>query len=94
MEFEIQYYPSSVGSSRISEESLDDLQLMLGDLIVYSPPQPALLPANPCDQFELENDYFELEERRPRTGSGTYLTKRKNKQIKKLIRRRGSTVGK
>jgi len=22
---------------------------MLGDLIVYSPPQPALLPANPCD---------------------------------------------
>lgn len=67
-----------------------DIELLLDDLILYSPTRPALLPADASDMALLEADAFQLEgmESRPRLKS--FGSSRKNKHIRKGARRRGS----
>lgn len=64
--------------------------MLMGDLVVFSPSPPTLAPIDHSLEDELEIENFRLEEKRPRLGSDTFTTIRKNKLIRKLIRRRGS----
>ena len=62
MESELRFYSNSSESNPHSEElSLVELEIMVADLIVYSPLQPVLLPSDPSDEEELEKDLFQLE---------------------------------
>lgn len=69
-----------------------EIEILMGDMLVFSPPQPALAPIDCCFEDELALGNFELEGRRPRAGSDSFSSKRKNKQIRKLCKRRGSIV--
>lgn len=70
-----------------------DLELLINDIILYSPPQLLIVPAEPLNLAELENDVFQLETKRPRIGSGCSHSGRKIKHIKKILKRRGSEYG-
>lgn len=62
MESRLRFYSSSAENSPVSEEfSLDELEIMVSDMILYSPVQPVLLPSEPRDEEELEKDLFQLE---------------------------------
>lgn len=91
MESKLRFYSSSLESSPVFEEpSLADLEIMLADLILYSPSHPALLPVEPHNTDELERDAFQLELPASRHRSGSFSSPRKVKHIKKHLKRRGS----
>lgn len=92
MSTEISFLVKLSPSSYIESESLMEISMMMEDLIVFSPPQPMLAPIDHSFEDELEMENFQLEERRPRAGSDSFTTKRKNKHIRKLIKRRGSVA--
>jgi hypothetical protein len=80
-------FPSSA-----EQNSLMEIEILMGDMMFFSPVQPVLTPIDCSFEDELELESFELERRRPRAHSDSFILKRKYKQIRKLSKRRGSIL--
>lgn len=78
--------------SSVDRDSLMEIEILMGDMMFFSPVQPLLAPIDCSFEDELELESFELEKPRPRTNSESFILKRKNKQIRKQSKRRGSLV--
>ena len=61
MESESHMQNSPLQSSVSSNESMIEIELLMGDMLLYSPLQPAIVPVEPANDNELENDLFNLE---------------------------------
>ncbi len=75
-----------------SEFSDRELTILIDDMILHSPTQPTIKAKDANFDQELEIDDFKLEDIRKRKRSGSFHLARKNKQIKKNIKRRASVV--